>query len=130
MYRLDYVFVAAGGAIGSIGRYWLSQLIDRRTGGRFPWGTLLVNVTGCLAIGVLVAFAAKDSRFVLRPEWRLALITGLCGGYTTFSAFSLQTLTLTLEGQWAAAALNVILSVLLCLAAVWIGYTGGSFVTT
>jgi CrcB protein len=121
MHRLDYWLVAGGGALGSVARYWLSGVIGRRFGETFPYGTLLVNVTGCLAIGFFAAYTGTEGRLLVRPEWRIAFMAGVCGGYTTFSSFSLQTLNVTMEGDWLRAAANVILSVLLCLAAVWLG---------
>lgn len=122
MHRLDYWLVAGGGALGSVARYWLSGVIGRRFGETFPYGTLLVNVSGCLVIGFFAAYTGTEGRLLIRPEWRLAFMAGVCGGYTTFSSFSLQTLNLSMEGDWFRAAANVILSVVLCLAAVWIGH--------
>jgi len=121
MNRLDYLLVAGGGALGSIARYWLSGVVGRRFGETFPYGTLLVNVSGCLAIGFFAAYTGPEGRALMRPEWRLAFMTGICGGYTTFSSFSLQTLNLATDGDWLRAAANVTLSVGLCLGAVWLG---------
>ena len=121
MHRLDYWLVAGGGALGSVARFWLSGVIGRRFGETFPWGTLLVNVSGCLVIGFFAAYTGPEGRLLVRPEWRLAFMAGVCGGYTTFSSFSLQTLNLTMEGDWLRAAANVILSIFLCLGAVWLG---------
>lgn len=120
--RLDYLLVAGGGALGSVARYWLSGIVGRRFGETFPYGTLLVNVSGCLVIGFFATYTGTESRLLVRPEWRLAFMTGVCGGYTTFSSFSLQTLNLTMEGDWLRAGANIVLSVALCLAAVWIGH--------
>ncbi len=122
MFRLDYLLVAGGGALGSVLRYWLSGLVGQRYGETFPFGTLVVNVTGCLAIGFFATFTGPEGRLLVRPEWRLAFMTGVCGGYTTFSSFSLQTLTLGLEGEWLRAGANVVLSLALCLVAVWLGH--------
>ncbi len=122
MNRLDYLIVAGGGALGSVARYWLSGVVGRRSSETFPYGTLLVNISGCLAIGIFAAFVGTESRALVRPEWRLAFMTGICGGYTTFSSFSLQTLYLAQEGDWRRAGLNVLASVALCLVAVWLGY--------
>jgi len=126
MHRLDYWLVAGGGALGSVARFWLSGVIGRRFGETFPWGTLLVNVSGCLVIGFFAAYTGPEGRLLVRPEWRLAFMAGVCGGYTTFSSFSLQTLNLTMEGDWLRAGANVILSVLLCLGAVWLGELGAA----
>ena len=122
MSRFAYLFVACGGAAGSMARYWLTGVIGRRFDQSFPYGTLMVNVSGCLIIGILAAFTLPEARVALRPEWKLALMTGLCGGYTTFSAFSLETFTLGSGGNWLRAGANIVASVVLCLAAVWLGY--------
>jgi CrcB protein len=122
MNRFDYLLVAGGGALGSIARYWLSGVVGRRFGETFPYGTLLVNVSGCLAIGFFAAYTGTEGRALMRPEWRLAFMTGVCGGYTTFSSFSLQTLHLATDGDWLRATANVMLSVVLCLGAVWLGH--------
>src|SRR2546423_12467738 len=85
MHRLDYWLVAGGGALGSVARYWLSGVIGRRFGETFPWGTLLVNVSGCLVIGFFAAYTGPEGRLLVRPEWRLAFMAGeFGGGYTVF----------------------------------------------
>src|SRR5437868_14296155 len=122
MHRFDYWLVAGGGALGSVARYWLSGVIDRRFGETFPWGTLLVNVSDCLVIGFFATDTGTEGRLLVRPEWRLAFMAGVCGGYTTYSSLGLQTLNLTMEGDWIRAAANVVLSVVLCLGAVWLGH--------
>jgi fluoride exporter len=122
MNRLDYWLVAGGGAVGSVARYWLSGVVGRRFGETFPYGTLLVNVSGCLVIGFFAAYTGTEGRVLMRPEWRLAFMTGVCGGYTTFSSFSLQTFSLATDGDWLRAGANVMLSVALCLGAVWLGH--------
>ena len=91
-------------------------------GSGFPWGTFLVNVGGSLAIGALAALATTDGRPLLGNDARAFLMVGVLGGFTTFSAFSLETLTLARSGEWLGASANVMFSVLLCLAAVWLGY--------
>lgn len=113
--------VGGGGFLGSIARYLLGGLVLHATGApRFPLATLTVNVTGCLAIGVLGGFAERAHLF--SPETRLFLITGFLGGYTTFSAFAYETFFLTREHAWVSAAANVLAQVAVGLAAVWIGY--------
>jgi CrcB protein len=108
-----------------MGRFWISGWIAHRIGEIFPWGTLTVNVSGSLLIGLLAALTGPDSRFLVNPRVAQFLMVGLCGGYTTFSSFSLQTLNLMREGEWFYASANAVLSLLLCLAAVWIGYVLG-----
>lgn len=112
-----YLWIAVGSAIGGVGRHAVSEAILAQVGAQgLPWWTILVNVTGSFAIGY-VAGAAPESM-----ELRLFLTVGVLGGYTTFSAFSLQTLELVQRGDWSGAALNVGLSVALCLAAVFLGF--------
>lgn len=122
---LAYIWVALGGALGSVGRFWLSSLIAGRFGEAFPAGTLVVNVSGSFLIGLLAAFTATTGRTPAAPGLREFLMIGICGGYTTFSSFSLQTLELLRDRQWLYAGGNVILSVVLCLVAVWLGYVLG-----
>jgi len=122
---MAYLWIALGGALGSVGRYWLSGVVTDRTGGAFPWGTLLVNVSGSFLIGLLAALTEPGGRRYLGPSGRQFLMYGLCGGFTTFSAFSLQTLELLREGDLAKAGVNAVGSVLLCLVAVWLGYLLG-----
>ena len=118
-----YLWVAIGGALGSIGRYWFSGVIARHLGETFPWGTLLVNVSGSLVIGLFATLTGPDGRWLVPPWFRQQFfILGLCGGYTTFSSFSLQTLNLLEDGEWLYACGNILLSVVCCLLAVWLGH--------
>lgn len=114
---LGTLAVAAGGAAGSLLRYGATLLADRVWPSAFPWGTVAINVAGSFVIGWFASAAAAAS-----TETRLLVMTGMCGGFTTFSAFSLQTLVLMRAGDWTAAGLNVVLSVVLCLAAVAAGH--------
>lgn len=114
------LLVALGGAIGSVARYKLSGFVLHHTiDWRFPAGTFAVNVIGCLVAGVLAGLAEKHD--LLSPDARLLLFTGLLGGFTTFSAFGLETMHLMKRGDLAMASANVVLSVLAGLAALWIG---------
>jgi CrcB protein len=124
---MAYLWVGLGSALGGMGRFWLSGFIARRVGETFPWGTLTVNVTGSFVIGLLAALVGPDSRLNPRvnPFVFQFFMTGICGGYTTFSSFSLQTLNLVQAGEWLHAGANAALSVLLCLVAVWFGYSAG-----
>ena len=123
---IAYLWVAIGGAIGSVGRFWLSGLVAAKFGETFPWGTLIINVTGSLLIGIFAAFTDPESRILAPPGFRQFFMIGICGGYTTFSSFSLQTLRLAQDREWLYAGANVTLSVVLCLVAVWLGYVIGS----
>ena len=111
--------------MGTMLRFWLSGVVARAFGERFPAGTLIINVTGSIFIGLFAAVAGPEGRWMVRPLWRQFFMIGVCGGYTTFSSFSLQTLNLAREGQWAYATLNVGLSLLLCLGGVWLGFAAG-----
>ena len=122
---MAYLWIALGGALGSAGRYWLSGVVTERAGGTFPWGTLVVNVTGSFVIGLLAALTEPGGRRYLSPSGRQFLMYGICGGYTTFSSFSLQTLELLRAGDLAKAGANALSSVLLCMVAVWLGYLLG-----
>jgi len=121
-----YLLVGFGSALGGMGRCWLTDAITERFGAKFPWGTLLVNVTGSFAIGLFAGLVHPESRLLVHPRWSIFFMTGICGGYTTFSAFSLQTLNLMREGQWAYAGAYTVLSVFLCLGVVALGYALGA----
>lgn len=110
--------VALGGALGSLARHWLGLLI---AGGALPWGTVIANVSGSLLIGLVIGGAGEGPRPALSETARLFLTVGFCGGYTTFSSFSLQTVQLLQAGRHGLALANVLLSVGLCLAATWAG---------
>ncbi|MGA2893843.1 MAG: fluoride efflux transporter CrcB [Xanthobacteraceae bacterium] len=118
----SYIWVAIGGACGTIGRYWLSGVVARLIGETFPWGTLFINVSGSFVIGFIAAITGPDGRVFVGSTTRQFLMVGICGGFTTFSSFSLQTLNLMNDGEWLRAGGNVVLSVVLCLIAVWVGY--------
>jgi CrcB protein len=120
MWNALWIFI--GGGLGSLARWGASGLIANRFGQTFPWGTLVVNVTGSFVIGLFATATGPDGRWLARREFREFLMIGICGGYTTFSSFSLQTLTLAHDGQWFKAAANTVLSFVLCLIAVWLGH--------
>jgi fluoride exporter len=120
---LTYLWIALGGALGSMARYWVSRLFSLWVGETFPWGTLVINVTGSLLIGFLAVLTGPDGRTVVAPDVRQFMLVGICGGYTTFSSFSLQTLTLIREGDMLEAGAYILLSVFVCLIFVWLGAT-------
>jgi CrcB protein len=122
---LNYLWIALGSMLGGMARYACSRAVALRFGETFPWGTLLVNVTGSFAIGFFAALMGPDSRFIVSPNTRNFLLVGVCGGYTTFSSFSLQTLQLIQNRDVGEAFGNILLSVSACMAAVAIGYMIG-----
>jgi CrcB protein len=117
------LYIAAGGAAGAVLRYWASTGVYAMLGRDFPYGTLAVNVAGSLLIGLLTVMLLE--RLDLEPQWRAALLIGLLGAFTTFSTFSLETFYLLEQGELAKAVANVLLSVVLCLVATWVGILTG-----
>ncbi len=117
------LMIASGGALGALLRFWSSQWVHSVMGRGFPYGTLLVNIVGSLLMGFM--FVMLLERFNLGPEWRGLIMIGFLGAFTTFSTFSLETLHLLNSGELLKAGLNVVLSVVLCIAAVWLGMLVG-----
>ena len=122
-----YLWIAIGSALGGVGRFACSRYVALRFGETFPWGTLIVNITGSFVIGVFATMTGADGRLIVAPDFRQFVMVGICGGYTTFSSFSLQTLELVRNRDFAEAVANVLLSILLCMVAVWLGYVAASF---
>ena len=116
------LWLAAGGALGTLLRYWINLLITARFGESLPWGTIFINITGSFVIGLFAALTEPGGRLMVPPDIRLFVLVGVCGGYTTFSSFSLQTLTLFEAGEPGQALLNIALSLTLCLIAVALGF--------
>jgi CrcB protein len=114
------LLVGIGGFLGSMARYALSLGVYRLTGTAFPFGTLVVNIIGCAAIGILVAIG--EARNALSPEARAFLMIGVLGGFTTFSSFAHETLLLGKDATMLRAGMNVVLHFAGCLVAVWLGY--------
>jgi CrcB protein len=125
-----YLWIAFGSALGGTARFALNGVVSRAIGETFPWGTLLINVTGSFAIGFFNTLTGPDGRWFVSSQGRLFFMTGICGGYTTFSAFSLQTLNLAREGEWLHAGGNVAASVVLCLLAAWLGHLAAASVNS
>jgi fluoride exporter len=121
VFMLSYIFVMLGGALGSGARFWMSGFIAQRAGEVFPLGTLFVNVSGSFVVGFIAAFTGPEGPVLASPRFRQFFLIGVCGGYTTFSSFSLQTLDFARDGDWVKALLNTVLSFACCLAAVWLG---------
>lgn len=119
---LTYFWVALGGAIGSMARLWLSLQVALLTGLGFPWGTILVNIIGSLVIGFVATLTGPNGRLVVPVDAQAFVMVGICGGFTTFSAFSLQTLELARVGRLLDAGANVVLSLAACLTAVAVGH--------
>lgn len=125
MFKL-YCIVMLGGALGTGCRLWLSGLIASRYGETFPWGTLIVNVIGSFVIGLFIGLTGPEGKFMTSPVTRQFVAIGVLGGFTTFSSFSAQTITLVSDGEWLRASMNVILSVALCLIVCWLGNSSAS----
>jgi len=120
---LQLLTIAGGGALGAVLRFGMSSYVYRLLGRDFPYGTLAVNVVGSLLMGIL--FILFVERGLVSAEWRSAIIIGFLGAFTTFSTFSIETLMLMESGELSRAALNVVLSVTLCLVATWLGLVMG-----
>jgi CrcB protein len=116
-----YLIIAAGGALGTLARYLLSGAVANTFGETFPFGTLIVNITGSFVIGFFAGLTGPDGRMLVSGATRQFVMVGICGGYTTFSSFSLQTLNLMNDGEWLYAGANIASSVVLCLFFVWLG---------
>jgi CrcB protein len=111
--------VAVGAALGGVARYYLSSVVQHRVGAGFPWGTLLINVSGSLLLGFIVRYASAT---MVSPELRLLLTVGFCGGYTTFSTYSFETATLLEDGQFARAGAYAFGSIVIALAGTFGGF--------
>lgn len=116
---MRFVYIALGGGLGAVLRFVVTSSVDRWTGSDFPFGTLAVNLIGCLSIGLLAA--ALTGAEGIREEWRLLLLVGLLGGFTTFSTFAYESVVLWNYGQWGRALLNLTTSNALGLLGIWAG---------
>lgn len=122
-----YVFIAVGGALGSIARYWVGTAVTNRLGAKFPYGTLIINVTACVIIGFALSFLGK--RTGMSPAWRYLVPVGFVGAYSTFSTYEWETVALLRGGALPMAALYAFGSLLLGLAAVWCGMIAGELLS-
>ncbi len=118
-YLANYFWIALGAVVGASARYFLSTLIARNFSSAFPYGTLLINITGSLVLGFFLVFSTE--RALLDPRWRLLVAIGFCGSYTTFSSYAFESFALMEQGQWLLTCINIVGSNALCLAAVLAG---------
>lgn len=118
-YLSNYTWIALGAVVGASARYFFNTLIARNFVSAFPYGTLLINITGSLILGFFLVFSTE--RALLDPRWRLLIAIGFCGSYTTFSSYAFESLALIEQGQWLLTGINIIASNALCLAAVLAG---------
>lgn len=120
---MNTLLIFLGAGIGGVFRYWVANLVYGITGRQFPYGTLIVNISGCLLMGFLFIILVERVDG-MGPHLRSLLLIGLLGGYTTFSSFSLETLNLLESGAWVSASLNIFLSISVCIFATWLGIMG------
>jgi CrcB protein len=126
-----YLSIALGSALGGVSRFALSEYLIQHLGDAFPWSTLIVNVTGSFAIGFFATLTEPHTgRWIVGPDGRLFFMVGVCGGYTTFSAFSLRTVRLAQDGEWLRAGGNVVASCALCILAAWLGHAAASLLNS
>ncbi len=123
----SYFWIAVGSALGGMARFWLSGFVANLTGEAFPLSTLIINILGSLVIGFFATITGPDGRFLVSAVSRQFVMIGICGGFTTFSSFSLQTLNLMNDGEWLYAGMNIGASFMLCLLAVWIGHSAAVY---
>ncbi len=116
---MQLVAIAAGGAVGALGRFWVSTAVYAWLGREFPWGTLSVNLIGSFIMGLLYVLFIE--RLAVGPEWRAAVLVGFLGAFTTFSTFSIETVNLVEQGENLRALLNVAGSAAFCVVAAWLG---------
>ena len=117
-----YLCVALGSAIGGSARYATSGIVANWIGATFPWGTLLINITGSFGIGIFNTLTGPDGILLVPTSLRILVMIGICGGYTTFSSFSLESLNLMRNGEWFSGGSYILASVVCCLLGVWLGH--------
>ena len=116
---MNYFWIALGAVVGASARYFFSVLVARDFSTTFPYGTLLINLTGSLVLGFFLVYSTE--RVLLDPRWRLLVAIGFCGSYTTFSSYAFESFALMEQGQWLLMSLNIVGNNALCLAAVLAG---------
>jgi CrcB protein len=114
------ILIGVAGLAGTLLRFWISGFVARRAGETFPWGTMVVNIVGCLLAGAI--FNLTEDRMLISPTFRAVILVGLLGGFTTFSSYGLQTFVLLRDGELGMATLNVVVSNVVGLMMVWVGY--------
>ena len=119
---ITYLWIALGSALGGVARYACQGWATRHISETFPWGTMIVNIAGCSFIGFFFTFTGPDGRVIVSPQMRQFVMVGICGGYTTFSSFSLDALNRARDGEWAQAVGYVLGSLVFCLLGVWLGH--------
>jgi CrcB protein len=117
-----YLSVFLGSALGGMARYWVSGAVARRIGETFPWGTIIINISGSFLIVFFGTLATQQGSLSISPDLRTFVMVGFCGGYTTVSSFALQTLNLARDAERLWAGANVLISILFCLSAAWLGF--------
>lgn len=123
-----YIWIAFGSALGGVARYACQGWAARAISDTFPWGTMIVNIVGCSFIGFFATLTAPEGRFIVGSPIRQLVMVGLCGGYTTFSSFSLETLNMARDGQWTKVAGYALGSLAFCLLGVWLGHEAAAAV--
>ena len=116
---MNYLWIGIGAVVGATARYFLSTYVARHLSAVFPYGTLLINISGSLILGFFLIYSTE--RVLLDPRWRLLVAIGFCGSYTTFSSYAFESFALMEQSQWLLTGLNILLSNVLCLAAVLAG---------
>jgi CrcB protein len=125
-----YFWIFFGSGLGGLARFALSGLVAHRVGETFPWGTFVVNVSGSFIIGFIATFTEPEGRVLIGATTRQFLMTGILGGFTTYSSFSLQTLALARDGEWLRAGANATGTFVLCFLAVWLGHLCAAWLNT
>src|SRR5262249_9201846 len=119
---VPYLCVALGSAVGGSARYAISGFVANWIGTTFPWGTLIIHITGSFVMGIFNTLTAPDGVLLVSTNLRVLVMVGICGGYTTFSSFSLEALNLMRNGEWLGAGTYIVASVVCCLVGVWLGH--------